>query len=590
MRRRVTRATVLLAPLLTLAVTLGSFGQPAAASNSFTFYGSGDGHGIGMSQWGAYGLAKMGWTDKRIIQHFYKGTKVVSSSSLPDRIRVGLTWGRTVVHLRAQAGPVRLWIGHPGGKLVGAIPSGDTWTVQARKRDWGIRRPNGTLVGGHGWGGPHNNLIVTYQDRGNRVFIPEADAIWYHGFSYKRGSIEMNLTSCGDANGCVERLIARLDFEDYLLGLGEVPASWPMAAMQAQAIAARSYAAYDVKHYAIRGDCNCDLSDGASDQTYIGDNREAGSDGARWVKAVRSTAHQVATYGGNVIQAFYAASDGGHTDSVQDVWHGGNPAYKIAWLTGVCDPGEWTDANPWTAWKKSYSASYVTSRLAPYTSSIGTIKRFRSIHRTKGGRIMSAVAVGTSGSRRVGGDQLKAALGWYDERVWINSDHTIRGAIRHRYDALGCKPGLPTSPQRVVSGGAGAQQFFATGGMYRNNKADLTLWLHGPIDHEFRAVGAATGVLGLPTSTSTSLLTATQGASCNGCRRISFTGGRIYDGPSTGAHALWGNVLNTYLKHGGAPGALGMPTTRVQNRDGGGVRARFQHGTIVCRHGTCHVS
>jgi len=422
------------------------------------------------------------------------------------------------------------------------------------------------------------------------VFIPEADAIWYHGFSYKRGSIEMNLTSCGDANGCVERLIARLDFEDYLLGLGEVPASWPMAAMQAQAIAARSYAAYDVKHYAIRGDCNCDLSDGASDQTYIGYNREAGTDGSRWIKAVRSTAHQVASYGGNVIQAFYAASDGGHTDSVQDVWHGGNPAYKIAWLTGVCDPGEWTDANPWTAWKKSYSASYVTSRLAPYTSSIGTIKRFRSIHRTKGGRIMSAVAVGTSGSRRVGGDQLKGALGWYDERVWINSDHTIRGAIRHRYDALGCKPGLPTSPQRVVSGGAGAQQFFAAGGMYRNNKADLTLWLHGPIDHEFRAVGAATGVLGLPTSTSTSLLSATQGASCNGCRRISFTGGRIYDGPSTGAHALWGNVLDTYLKHGGAPGALGMPTTRVQNRDGGGVRARFQHGTIVCRHGTCHVS
>ena len=108
MRRRVTRATLLLAPLLTLAVTLGSFGQPAAASGSFTFYGSGDGHGIGMSQWGAYGLAKMGWTDKRIIQHFYKGTKVVSSSSLPDRIRVGLTWGRTVVRLRAQAGPVRL--------------------------------------------------------------------------------------------------------------------------------------------------------------------------------------------------------------------------------------------------------------------------------------------------------------------------------------------------------------------------------------------------------------------------------------------------------------------------------------------------
>jgi len=588
MRRRVFRATLPCA--LLLAITFSAFAAPASANGGFTFYGSGDGHGIGMSQWGAYGLAKMGWTDNRIIQHFYQGTKVVSSSSLPGRIRVGLTSGRTVVHLRAQAGQVRLWQGHAGGTLIGAIPSGDTWTMLARKHDWGIKRPNGTLVGGHGWGGPNTNLIVTYQDQGARVFIPEADAIWYHGFSYKRGSIEMNLTSCGDANGCVERLIARLDFEDYLLGLGEVPASWPMAAMQAQAIAARSYAAYDMLHYPLRSDCNCDLTDGASDQTYIGYNREAGTDGQRWVKAVRSTAHQVATYSGKVIQAFYAASDGGHTDSVQDVWHGGNPAYAIPWLTGVCDPGEWTDANPWTDWSKSYTASDVTARLAPYTTSIGTIRRFRSIHRTQGGRIMSAVAVGSSGSRRISGDEMKYALGWYDERVWVNSDHTIRGAIRHRYDSLGCKPGLPTSPQKVVSGGAGSQQFFADGGMYRNNGADLTLWLHGPVDQEFRAVGSEGGVLGLPTSTATSLTGATKGTSCTGCRRFSFTGGRIYVGPSTGAHALWGNVLAAYLNHGGAGGALGMPTTRVQPRDGGGVRARFEHGTIACRQGTCHVT
>src|SRR3954449_1721320 len=122
MRRRVIRATLPCAVLL--AIAWSGVASPASASGGFTFYGSGDGHGIGMSQWGAYGLARMGWTDKRIVQHFYKGSKVVTSSSLPGRIRVGLTWGRTVIHLRAQAGPVRLWIGHPGGKLVVAIPSG----------------------------------------------------------------------------------------------------------------------------------------------------------------------------------------------------------------------------------------------------------------------------------------------------------------------------------------------------------------------------------------------------------------------------------------------------------------------------------
>jgi uncharacterized protein with LGFP repeats len=123
--------------------------------------------------------------------------------------------------------------------------------------------------------------------------------------------------------------------------------------------------------------------------------------------------------------------------------------------------------------------------------------------------------------------------------------------------------------------------------MYRNTHDDLTLWLHGDIDHEFRAIGAATGVLGLPTSTPATL--SARAGSCAGCRWISFVGGRIYDGSSTGAHALWGNVLDTYLQHGGAQGTLGMPTTRVQPRDAGGVRARFEHGTIVCKQGTCHV-
>ncbi|MDP9185451.1 MAG: SpoIID/LytB domain-containing protein, partial [Actinomycetota bacterium] len=323
MRRSLLRVPVLLALVVGLIAPSAS---PAGASGTFTFFGSGYGHGIGMSQWGAYGLARMGWDHSRIVQHFYRGTKVVTSSSLPDRIRVGLTSGRTVVHLRAQAGPVRLWINDAGGRLIGRLPAGDTWRVIARDHDWAVRRPNGSLVGGHGWGSPSADLIVTYQDVGSRVFIPEADAIWSRGFSYVRGSIEMNLTSCRDANGCAERVIARLDFEDYLLGLGEVPASWPMEAMRAQAVAARTYAAYAVTHYKLRADCNCDLTDGASDQTYIGYNREAGTDGDRWVQAARSTARQVVTYNGALIQAFYAASDGGHSDSVEDVWHGGDPA------------------------------------------------------------------------------------------------------------------------------------------------------------------------------------------------------------------------------------------------------------------------
>jgi SpoIID/LytB domain protein len=579
MRRVLHRAPLLV--LLSFAMLSGPVAAPAEADSSFTFYGSGYGHGIGMSQWGAYGLARMGWSHEHILTHFYRGTRVIKHQ-LPDRIRVGLTSGRSVVHLRAQSGPVRLWIGAAGRRLVGKIPSGDTWRVIARHRDWAVRRPNGALVGGHGWGSPSTDLVVTYQDAGSRVFIPEADAIWYRGFAYARGSIEMNLTGCGDANGCSERLIARLGFEDYLLGLGEVPASWPMEAMRAQADAARTYAAYALVHYGLRRDCNCDLTDGASDQTYIGYNREAGASGGRWVHAVRSTSRQVITYNGSLIQAFYAASDGGHSDSVEDVWHGGDPSYRVRWLTGVCDPGEWTGANPWTEWTKRYSAGDLTSRLAPYTGSIGTIRKFGSIRRGGGGRIITARVIGSNGADVVSGTQLKSALGLYDERVWINSDHTITGPIRTRYDRLGCRPGLPTSRQRAVTGGA--QQFFANGGLYRNGGADLTVWLKGAIDREFRAVGAAAGRLGVPTSAPKML---SRSSACSNCRRVTFVDGRIYFAPAPGAHALWGNVLQTYLKHNGADGPLGMPTSRVRPKRGGGVRATFQHGRITCERGTC---
>ena len=50
-------------------------------------------------------------------------------------------------------------------------------------------------------GSPSRDLFLTYADDGARVFIPEADSIWYDGFAYARGTIEFNLTSCAGAGG-----------------------------------------------------------------------------------------------------------------------------------------------------------------------------------------------------------------------------------------------------------------------------------------------------------------------------------------------------------------------------------------------------
>jgi len=576
------------AAALAVASVLSAPGGAASAASTFTFYGSGYGHGLGMSQWGSEGLAQMGWSAPKILTHFYRGTDVTTDPSLPAKVRIGLTDGRQKVHLTAQGGPVRVWVGAPkAGTLVGAIPKGATWTIAASDGDYLVKDGSGAVVGGQHWGSPAQDLFLTYADRGSRVFIPEADQIWGTGFAYGRGTIEFNLSACGGTTGCTERLIARLKLEQYLYGIGEVPASWPAAALQTQAVAARTYAVYALQHYGLRAACNCNLSDGSGDQTYIGWNREAGADGDRWVAAVDVTAHQIVTYNGATIQAFYTASDGGHTENVEDAWHGGDPAYAIPWLRGVCDPGEWTSGNSWTDWNRTFDAATLTARLAPYTGDIGTIAKMKSAVRGTSGRIITIVAKGDSGSATISGSELRAGLGLPDDRVWVNSDRNIVGAIRVRYDKARCAPGLPTSALRDVSGGA--QQFFQTGGIYRNSAKDLTLWLKGVLDAEYRTVGAAKGTLGVPASAVLRL--GSKALGCTRCKRVDFVGGRIYWKDGVGAHALWGPVLAAYLVEGGASGHLGFPTSRVNDASGGGSGATFEHGTISCdAGGSCTVT
>jgi hypothetical protein len=287
-----------------------------------------------------------------------------------------------------------------------------------------------------------------------------------------------------------------------------------------------------------------------------------------------------------VIQAFYAASDGGYTENIEDVWHGGNPAYAIPYLRGVCDPGEATSANPWLDWTRSFTAASLSMRLSPYTGGIGTIRRFTNVRRGVSGRIVSASAVGTNGSASVTGSELRSALGLPDGRVWINQDRTIVGSIRSKYDGLMCRPGIPASGTAFYA--HGSRQLFAIGGIYRNARVDLTIWLKGAIHDEYLGAGGAGGHLGLPVTNVARTPTRFAGPDCSSCRRIVLEHGRIYFKAGLGAHALWGSVLSAYLAKGGAPGALGYPTTRVRRVDGV-QRASFEHGTIACANGSCDV-
>jgi SpoIID/LytB domain protein len=551
----------------------------ASAGNPVTFYGSGWGHGLGLSQWGAYGLATRGWTSTKILTHFYSGTKVRPIADPPGDIRVALATGEDALHLTAEAGAVRLTVKKPvGGTPVGKIPSGDTWVVRSVDGAYEVRDDAGNVVGGTTWGGPSSDLFATYAKRGARVTVPEG------GATYNRGTLEFNLTAC--TNGCSLRLIARVPFEEYLLGIGEVPSSWPKEALRAQAVAARSFALYKIRKYGLQATCNCHLTDGANDQVYIGWDKEGGTDGERWVHGVRSTAGSVVTYEGVVALTVFTASDGGHTEDLNVQW--GTPLALYPYLAGVCDPGDYTPANPWTDWSREFTPAALTTALMPYTGDIGAVGGFGRIDRGVSGRIEDAVVRGAAGEATVSGGELRSALALPDDRVWINIDKNIVGAIRSEYDDLMCEPGLPTSISKGVPGGA--RQRFQSGAIYRNGEHDVTVWLKGPVYEEYLIAGGATGPLGLPVADARSL--GDLRADCpGGCSRADFVHGRIYWKEGLGAFALWGGVLATYNARGGAGGTLGFPTTRLEQHENGSTSATFEHGTITCGSGgNCQTS
>ena len=223
--------------------------------------------------------------------------------------------------------------------------------------------------------------------------------------------------------------IAVVDAEEYLYGLGEVPSSWPMAAMKAQAIAARSYAFVKAAAGQHRAVCDCALYASTFDQVYAGWDKESGLDGERWVSAVNQTDNEVVRDGGEPIQAFYMSSSGGHTENNEDVW-GGSP---IGYLRGVCDPGDYTSANPSATWDVTFSAGQVTSDLG---LGIGTVTGFVDPVRGVSGRIISVTVRGQDGTSSISGTSLRSALGLRDDRVWINRNRQVTGEIRAKYDEL----------------------------------------------------------------------------------------------------------------------------------------------------------
>lgn len=473
----------------------------AGAASEFTFYGGGWGHGIGLSQYGAYGLALEGWSATRILRHYYTGVRITDRDPPKKRYRVGLLQYRSSVTVTAASRSFTLKLG--GGRTIETVPQGATRIIRVSGGRFRIFRPNGALVGGHAWGSSEKPVVVR-RASGGIVSVPE----WGHRSG--RGALEFRVAGSGSGH-----LVAVLSPEQYLYGLGEVPSSWPAAVLRAQAIAARTYA-----HRVVAGDrtgCACDILGDTRDQAYIGWDKESDGWGGHWRRAVNRTARRVVVYRGAPISTLYSSSSGGFTEDVENVWGGS----ALPYLRGVCDPGDYVSANPNRTWQLTLTGAEAASRLrSAFGWDVARVRAFRVGDRGVSGRI---VRVTVKGVRSGGGDfsgatsgwNLRGALGLKDSRFWINSDRQVTGAIRNAYDDLRCRPGLPAGGDRGTDGGR--WQRFKRGRIY--HKGAVTAWLRGPVLGAYLGDGGPAGPLGYPVSQQRKLK--------DGRTRVRFEGGTV---------------------------------------------------------------
>jgi stage II sporulation protein D len=185
-----------------------------------------------------------------------------------------------------------------------------------------------------------------------------------------------------------------VDLEEYLYSVvgGEMPTSWPLEALKAQAVAARTYALYQRQNSA---NTVFDVGDTTAWQVYGGIEDEAHSTQV----AVNQTAGQVLTHSNQLIEAVFHSASGGHTENVEDVW-----SSPRAYLRGVRDFDQGT---PVYEWRETISTTQL-QRLAP---EVGTVLRLEPIQTSPNGRISRLRIVGDSGSKEVTGNQFRQQFG-----------------------------------------------------------------------------------------------------------------------------------------------------------------------------------
>lgn len=415
--------------LLALAATLVAPMAQATdmVPDSFTISGSGYGHGVGLSQIGAKAQALAGKSSTEILTYYFPGTQV---NSVDDggliRVNVGHQLTTATLALDKKFPSAALQI--IKGDVAQGVP---------------LAFATSPSIGGYALGSTYKfsivgkNVHVVIAGTGNPKFSSDSTLFtirWSGTESLDpaaKGAVVLNsgLASSRLRYGQLQvravpitKVGYRLEFTDtmrvqdeYLYGISEVPSSWPQAALQAQAVASRTYAVNRMGK--IRKECDCQIYNSKYDQAYIGYAKETEPKyGKLWKTAVDatvtdSTHAQVITYKSKPINVYFFSSSGGQTQRSEDVW-----GTKFPYLTNVADP--WSlDAtlNPnYAHWSRTISQATMAAAFG-----LPDVTKYEVANRSTANAVLSVFGIASDGTTKMlNVSDFKVALklpsSWFD--------------------------------------------------------------------------------------------------------------------------------------------------------------------------------
>ncbi|HWE55395.1 MAG TPA: SpoIID/LytB domain-containing protein [Acidimicrobiales bacterium] len=365
--RRVAAATATLVASA-IPVVAGSVSAAWALPATLDLSGHGYGHGRGMGQYGALGYANSGWTYQSILAHYYGGTSAANTSVATIPVSLSEIYGASTVSVSAPAGSTVVVNGTNTNKASAVLARGQS----------------ATATGGA-------DLIVS--------------GGWSTGSTRRfAGTISLPTGS--------PRVLDTLAVQQYVEGVvpRESPASWPRAALEAQAVAARSYA------LAYTDNGTQPICDSTSCQVFGGDPTQyPNGDAANSNAAVVATGSEVLLCGSDsacgsptqVALTEFSSSTGGYTAG------GAFPA--------VVDAGDATSSNSFHDWTADIPVSEVQSSFP----SVGTLKAINITERNglgdMGGRVLQMTLTGSAGTETITGTQFAGALGLYSDWFTITN-------------------------------------------------------------------------------------------------------------------------------------------------------------------------